>query len=120
MREVGVHYYHEVAGAELQTVNVGCTEAEFACAGFEEDVWRVGFCELVCDDLSSVRGAVVDDYELPVELPGGPGVSICTRMNCEAGSNVEEYECSKGTSTYCSVKVRFSSQVMMGRLRRSL
>jgi hypothetical protein len=33
-------------------------------------VGGVGFCELVGDDLGSVGGAVVDDYELPVELSG--------------------------------------------------
>ena len=74
MREVGIHYYHEVAGAELKTVNVGCAETKLACASFEEDVWGVGFRELICDNLRSIRGAVVYDYELPVKVPVDGGI----------------------------------------------
>jgi hypothetical protein len=68
VREVGVHDDDEVAGCELQAVDVRCAEAELAGARLEEDVWGVGFCELVGDDLGAVGGAVVDDYELPVEV----------------------------------------------------
>jgi hypothetical protein len=66
--EVGVHDDDEVARRELQAVNVGCSEAELAGAGLEDDVWGVGFDELVCDFLGAVGGAVVDDDELPVEF----------------------------------------------------
>ena len=52
----------------MKTVNICGAKTEFACAGFEEDVGRVGFCELVCDCLGSIRAAVIDDYEFPVEL----------------------------------------------------
>jgi hypothetical protein len=76
VREVGVHDDDEVAGRELQAVDVRCAEAELAGARLEEDVGGVGFCELVGDDLGAVRRAVVDDYELPVELAvDGDGVS---------------------------------------------
>lgn len=51
-------------------MDVGRAETELAGASFEVYVWCVGFCELVGDDLGSVWGAVVDDYELPVEVPG--------------------------------------------------
>ena len=78
VREIGVHNDHEVAGAELKAVNVGRTEAELAGASFEEDVGRVGFCELFCDGLRAVGGAIVNDYELPVELP------ICARVRMVA------------------------------------
>jgi hypothetical protein len=68
--EVGVHYDYEGAGAELQAVDVGCAEAEFAGARVQVDAAWVGFCELVGYCLGSVGGAVVDDYELPVEVSG--------------------------------------------------
>ena len=52
-------------------MDVGCSEAEFACACFEDDSFLVlgvvGFDELFCDVLGSVGGAVVDDYYFPVE-----------------------------------------------------
>lgn len=51
-------------------MDVGCSEAQLAWARAQVHVGGVGFCELVGDDLGSVGGAVVDDYELPVELSG--------------------------------------------------
>lgn len=69
VREIGVHDDDEVAGCELQTVDVGCAEAELPGAGVEVDVWRVDLGELVGDDLGAVWGAVVDYDELPVEVP---------------------------------------------------
>lgn len=68
MREIGVHDDNIVAGDELETVNVCRSKTKLSCARFEEDMGRVGFCELVCDHLGSVRGSVVNDDELPVEL----------------------------------------------------
>jgi hypothetical protein len=81
VREVRVHDDHEVARRELQPVDVGRAEAELAGARLQEDVWGVGFCELVCDDLGPVWGAVVDDYEFPVEVSvaGGIGVGFLDR-----------------------------------------
>jgi hypothetical protein len=38
VREVGVHDDDEVAGGELQAVDVGSAEAELAGAGLEDDV----------------------------------------------------------------------------------
>jgi hypothetical protein len=76
VREVGVHDDDEVAGCELQAVDVRCAEAELAGARLEEDVWGVGFCELVGDDLGAVGGAVVDDYELPVEVAVWVGMGL--------------------------------------------
>lgn len=66
--EVGVHDDDEVAGDELQPVDVGGAEAEFACAGLEDDVGSVGFDELEGDFLGAVGGAVVDDDDFPLEV----------------------------------------------------
>jgi hypothetical protein len=69
MREVGVHDDDEVARCELQAVDVGGAEAELAGARAELDArGGVGFLELLGDFLRSVRGAVVNDYELPVDV----------------------------------------------------
>jgi hypothetical protein len=82
VREIGVHYYYEVAGAEFETMDVGCAETELACASLEENVWGVGFCELVGNDLRPVGRAVVDYYELPVEFSGGLDISIAAQKDC--------------------------------------
>lgn len=67
--EVRVHDDDEVAGRKLQAVHVGGTEAELAGARLEEDArGAVGALELARDFLGAVGGAVVDDYELPVEV----------------------------------------------------
>jgi len=66
--EVGVHDDDEVAGDELETVDVGRSETELASAGLEEDVGRVGLDELLGDFLGSIGGAVVDDDEFPIEV----------------------------------------------------
>ena len=74
MREIGVHDDNIVAGDELETVNVCRSKTKLSCARFEEDMGRVGFCELVRDHLGSVRRSVVNDDELPVEL------SVCREL----------------------------------------
>lgn len=62
VREVGIHDDHEVARRILQTVDVCCSEAEFAGARIEfYAVCAVGFDQLFCDCLGAVGGAVVDD-----------------------------------------------------------
>jgi hypothetical protein len=73
VRKVGVHDDDEVAGRELQAVHVGRPEAELAGAGLQVDVRRVGSCQLVGYDLRAVGRAVVDYYELPVEVSTGGG-----------------------------------------------
>ncbi len=50
-------------------MNVCCAKAKLPSARFEEDVWAVRFCELVCDDLGAIRASVVDNDELPIEIP---------------------------------------------------
>ena len=52
-------------------MHVRGAETELAGAGVQVDVGCVDFGELVGYDLGAVWGAVVDDYELPVEVPGG-------------------------------------------------
>lgn len=110
--EIGVHDDDEVPGRELQTVDVGSAETEFAGACAELDsAGGVGFLELEGDFLGSVGGAVVHDYEFPVEI----AVRKFVRNALEkwaVGMVVG--------NTYFSVKVLFSSHVIMGRLRRSL
>lgn len=68
--EIGVHDDHEVARCELETVDVGCSETEFASSGLEDDV--VGapyFLELFCNFLGAIGRSVVDDDDFPVEVP---------------------------------------------------
>jgi hypothetical protein len=43
-------------------------KTELSSTRFEENMWAVGFCELVCDNLRPVRGSVINDYELPVKV----------------------------------------------------
>jgi hypothetical protein len=53
----------------LEAVDVGCAKTKFAGAGAELDaLGGVDFLELLCNVLGSVRGAVVDDDEFPVEI----------------------------------------------------
>jgi hypothetical protein len=74
--EVGVHDDDIVACRELQAVDVGRAETEFACSRVQFDVLGAdGGDELLCDFLGAVGGAVVDDDDFPVEVPGEVGVS---------------------------------------------
>lgn len=73
--EVGVHDDNEVAGDELETVDIGCSETEFASAGLEENVGGVDLDELLGNFLGSIGGAVVDDDEFPIEV--AVRVSLC-------------------------------------------
>jgi len=69
--EVGVHDDDIVAGRELQAVDVGRAETEFACSRVQFDVLRAdGGDQLLCDFLGAVGGAVVDDDDFPVEVAG--------------------------------------------------
>lgn len=112
--EIGIHDDDEVARRELEPVDVCCAETKLACAGLEEDMRCVGFDELVGYDLGAIWAAVVDDDEFPVEVPAQGAVSLflCLYLNANKGWDER--------GTYCSVKVRLSNQVMIGRLRRSL
>lgn len=67
--KVGVHDDDKVARDELQAVDVGGAETQLAGSGLEDDVGSVGLDELEGDFLGSVRGAVVDDDQFPVEVP---------------------------------------------------
>jgi hypothetical protein len=84
--EVGVHDDDEVAGCELQAVDVGGAEAEFACAGADLDFGAaVRFLELRGDFLCPVRGAIVDDNELPVEFAMRRILSVLRFMAIKIG-----------------------------------
>jgi hypothetical protein len=67
--EVGVHNDDVRAGDELQAVNIGGTETEFAGARLEDYVWGAkGFLELFGAVERAVGGGVVDDYDFVVDL----------------------------------------------------
>ena len=75
VREISVHDDHEVAGDELEPVDVAGAETELAGARAELDmVGAVGGDELAGDFLRAVGVGVVDYDELPVERTRG-GVS---------------------------------------------
>ena len=67
--EIGVHDDYVVAGCKLEAVDVGGAKTELASAGVEVDVGSIDLCELIGNDLGAVWRAVVDDDELPVEVP---------------------------------------------------
>lgn len=66
--EVGVHDDDEVAGDELQAVDVGSSETQLSGTSLEDDVGSVGLDELVGDFLGAVGRAVVNDDEFPVQV----------------------------------------------------
>lgn len=109
VREVGVHNDDEVARCELQAVDISGAEAELAAAGVQFHFGgAVGFDQLVGDFLRAVGGAVINDDDFVVEFAGAGFVR-------RAGlSEADRW------GAYCSVKVWLRSQIMMGRLRRSL
>lgn len=75
--EIGVHDNHEVARCELEAVDVGCPETEFACSGLEDDVAGAPyFLELFCDFLGAIRGSVVDDNDFPIKLSSDDSKSV--------------------------------------------
>ena len=69
VREIRVHYDDKRARSVFQPMHVGGTETELAGSGFEDDVGRVvEVLELLGDFEGAVGGAVVDDYDFPVEV----------------------------------------------------
>ncbi len=109
VREVGIHDNDKVSCCELQTVYVGSPKTEFPSAGADLDTLRgVDFLELSSDFLSAIRRAIVDNNEFPLEVTVKCLFSIEGRARWLQGW------------TNCSVKVLFSSHVIIGRLRRSL
>ena len=67
--EIGIHDDDEVAAGELQSVDVGGSQTKFALAGLQDNVFlAIELLELLRDLEGAVRGAVVDDDDLPVQL----------------------------------------------------
>lgn len=76
--KVGVHDDHECAGTEVEAVDVGCAEAEFACARLQDLpselrssvtcnlVLAIRLGELVRNLLRAIWACVIDDDDLPV------------------------------------------------------
>jgi hypothetical protein len=72
VREVGVHNDDEVAGDELQAVDVGGAEAELAGARLEDNVRGAeGGLEFFGTCEGAIGGGVVDDYYFPVKFSAG-------------------------------------------------
>jgi hypothetical protein len=68
--EIGVHDDNKVAGGIFQAMDVSCTQAELSLAGLEDDVFgAIEFLELLRDLEGTVRGSVVNDNNLPIQLP---------------------------------------------------
>lgn len=69
--EIRVHDDDEVARRELQAVHVRGSQAQFAGAGLQFDVFGPdGRDQLFGDVLRAVGGAVVDDNYFPVQVAG--------------------------------------------------
>ena len=67
--EIGVHDDNVVAGAVNKTVDVGGSKTELALAGLQVDVLgAVELLELLSDFEGAVRGAIVDNNDLPVQF----------------------------------------------------
>lgn len=67
--EVGVHDDDEVAGSKLQTVDVGGAQAELTLAGLKDNVFgAVKALELLADLEGTVRGAIVNDNNFPIQV----------------------------------------------------
>lgn len=66
--EISVHYDDIVSCRELNTVDVCSAEAQLASAGFEVDVGCIDFRKLVCNNLSAIWRAIVDDDEFPIKV----------------------------------------------------
>lgn len=68
--EVGVHDDNKVAGGIFQAVDVSCTQTELALTRLKDDVFgAIEFLELLRDLEGAVRGSVVNDNNLPIQLP---------------------------------------------------
>lgn len=68
--EVGVHDDDEVAGDIFQAVHVGGSKTELALTGLEDNVFgAIELLELLRDLKGAVRGSVVDNNNLPIQLP---------------------------------------------------
>ena len=106
--EIGVHDDHEISSCKLKTVNIGCSETEFASSGLEDDV--VGapyFLELFCDFLGAIGGSVVNDDDFPVEVSNRDSKQLIHNLLI-------------ARIAHCSRNVFSISQQMMGRFFRSL
>jgi hypothetical protein len=51
-------------------MDIGCTKTKLASSWLEEDMGSKGLFELFGDDLSAIWAAVINNDELPVEIPG--------------------------------------------------
>ena len=110
--EVGVHDDDEVAGGEGQTVDIGSSEAELALTGLQDDmVCAVELLELLRDFEGTVRGAIVNNDHLPVQVAVHREEGIVSRVSSQKYIR---------TFAHFSLKVFWSNQMIIGRFLRSL
>lgn len=68
--EVSIHDDHEIAGGIFQAVDISGSQTKLALAGLEDDViGAVERLELLRDLEGAVRGSIVNDNDLPIQLP---------------------------------------------------
>ena len=68
MREISVHEDDEVARAVCQPVDIGAAKTELARACMQLELVAVDFLQLADDVLGAVRGVVIDDNNLKVDV----------------------------------------------------
>jgi hypothetical protein len=90
-------------------MHVGCAKAQLTLAGLEDNVFgAVELLELLRDLEGAVRGPVVNDDDLPIQLPIiGLMLALITCLHVRIDS-------------YSSLKVLWINQMMIGRFLRSL
>lgn len=93
MREVSVHDDDKVAGHEVEAVHVCCAETEFARSWLQDDVvFAEGALQLFGALEGAVGRGIVDDYDLPVEVPRLSVVSAQGKtVNLLAGEDIVQH-----------------------------
>ena len=107
MREIGVHDDYEGPRGELKSIDVGSTQAEFACARFEDYATSVEALELLSYLQGAIRRAIVNNNNFPVEFTNGARALVYCMRKTPSRGLVEI-----GRTSF-SVKVRLRSQVTM-------
>lgn len=108
--EIGVHDDNEVTSSKLQAVDIRGAQTELALAGLEDNVFgAIEALELLADLEGTVRGAIVNNNDFPIE------VAII-----KLGRQYSHLSPGANAGSHFSLKVFCISQVIIGRLRRSL
>lgn len=121
VRKVGVHDNHKVAADEFEAVDIRSPKAQLACA-------RLQNLPAMSSDFSYIRAATHDFVlsiyrsQLPRNFLRSIGTSVVhyDDFPCKVTGVVSAAWFGKVDTTYFSLKVFASSQMMMGRFLRSL